>query len=476
MKPSPYIAIIPIILLIGLISLTVSIFGANSIDGGSQISMLFAAACAATLSMSIYKMPWKIIEQGICKSIGNTSSAIIILLLIGMISGTWMISGIIPTCIYYGVQIVSPQMFLVSCCLISAIMSVMTGSSWTTIATIGVALLGIGHALGISSAWAAGAIISGAYFGDKISPLSDTTVLASSTSEVTLFSHIQYMLLTTIPSFVLGLIIFLIAGFTSFNDNAVMIDEVTQGLSATFNISGWVMIVPIIVGVMIVRKVPALITLLVASILAIIASIIVQPDVLFNIGEGNMVKGIMLTCFGHTQLDTGSVVLNDLISTNGMSGMLNTIWLILCALTFGGVMMSTGMIQSITSVIIKWVRGRVSLVSSTVFTGLLANIVTSDQYLSIIITASMFKGAYKKLGFEGRLLSRTTEDAVTVTSVLIPWNSCGLTQATILGVPTIAYMPYCFFNYISPLMSIFVAIIGWNIKKVTLNQIQGNHK
>lgn len=468
MKPSPVISLIPIVVLVGLIVLTVHFFGANAMEGGSQISMLFAAATSAAISMRVCKMPWKKIEQGIGTAIGNTSISIIILLLIGMISGTWMISGIVPTLIYYGIQIIRPELYLVTSCIICAMMSVMTGSSWTTIATIGIALLGIGNALGISSAWSAGAIISGAYFGDKISPLSDTTVLASSAAEVTLFNHIHYMLYTTIPSFTISLIIFLVVGLVDCSDTPVMIAEYTEGLSRTFNITCWTLVVPVIVGFMIAKKKPALITLLMASVYAVIAALILQPDVLSSIADnGNIVKGVMLTCFGHTSVETGSANLNELVSTSGMSGMLNTVWLILCALTFGGVMMATRMIQSITGVIVRWVKNRFSLVSSTVFTGIFSNIVTSDQYISIILTASMFKDAYKRLGYENRLLSRTTEDAVTVTSVLIPWNTCGLTQATVLGVPTLTYLPYCFFNIISPLTSMAVALIGWKIRKAS---------
>ena len=471
MRPSPIVSLIPVIVLVGLICLTVHFFGANAMNGGSQICMLFAAATAAGLSMRFYKMPWKKIEEGIGNAIGKTSTSIIILLLIGMISGTWMISGVVPTLIYYGIQIIRPEFFLISSCVICSLMSVMTGSSWTTIATIGIALLGIGEGLGVSAAWSAGAIISGAYFGDKVSPLSDTTVLASSTADVTLFAHIHYMMYTTIPSLTISLIIFLIAGFVNNDDTPVHIEEYTEGLKSTFNITGWVLIVPLITGIMVAKKMPALITLLMASVYAVIAAVILQPDVLRTIaGDGNIVKGLMMTCFGETALQTGSASLDNLVSTSGMAGMLNTVWLILCALTFGGVMVSTRMIQSITMVIVKWVRSRVSLVSSTVATGIFSNIVTSDQYLSIIIVGNMFKDAYKKLGYENRLLSRTTEDAVTVTSVLIPWSTCGLTQATILGIPTLVYLPYCFFNIISPFMSIFIAMIGWKIKKTGIGK------
>lgn len=464
--PHPLISLIPLIVLVLMIVVSVGFYGADAMNGANQVSMLLAAAVAAALSMFIYKTPWSIIEKGIVKTISDTTAAIIILLLIGMISGTWMISGVVPTLIYYGVQIISPQFYLVTSCIICAIVSIMTGSSWTTVATIGIALIGIGTALGIPEAWSAGAIISGAYFGDKISPLSDTTVLASSTAGVNLFDHIRYMLFTTIPSITIALIIFLIAGLQMDYGTNIDINDFLFSLDNTFTITPWTMLVPVITGIMIAKKIPAIVTLFVASIAACICALIFQPQVLSAIApDGNMIQGMLQTCFGSTALDSGNVNLNDLISTSGMAGMLNTVWLIICAVTFGGTMMATNMIQSITATIIRIVKGRISLVSTTVATGIFANVVTSDQYMSIILTGSMFKDVYRKLGFENRLLSRTTEDSVTVTSVLVPWNTCGLTQATVLGVPTLIYLPYCFFNIISPLMSIFIAATGWKIIK-----------
>ena len=471
--PNPLVSFVPIICLVAMICIAVNFFGADAMSGGSQICMLCAAAVSAALSMLFYKGSWTVIEKGIVRTLGNTSAAIIILLLIGMISGTWMISGVVPTLIYYGIQIISPQFYLLSACVICAVVSVMTGSSWTTIATIGIALLGIGKALGVSEAWAAGAIISGAYFGDKISPLSDTTVLASSSAGVNIFDHIRYMLYTTTPSFIISLAIFLVFGLNTHNDSEIMVDEYLSGLSSSFNISVWTLIVPVLTGILIARKMPAIITLFAASVFAAICAIILQPDLLRQIADsdGNIFKGLFITCFGHTAIDTGSANLNELVSTNGMAGMLNTVWLILCALTFGGVMLSTRMIESITTMILRFVKGRSSLVSSTVATAIFSNLTTGDQYTSIILSASMFKDAYHKLGYENRLLSRTTEDSATVTSVLVPWNTCGLTQATVLGVSTLTYLPYCFFNIISPLMTIFVAMIGWKIRKPAFRQI-----
>ena len=381
-----------------------------------------------------------------------------------MLSGSWMISGIVPTLIYYGVQIMSPQFFLVSASIICALVSLLSGSSWTTIATIGVALLGIGHALDVSEAWTAGAIISGAYFGDKLSPLSDTTILASSATGTDLFVHIRYMMLTTIPTFLIALMIFFIVGLGNGGATELQVEQYTEGLSRTFHISLWTLLVPVLTGVLIARRVPSLIVLFTSSIMAGVVALILQPHILCEVaGNDNLLRGLAMTYYGATAIDTGNASLNELISTGGMAGMLNTIWLILCAMCFGAVMVASGMIESLTRVIVSWVRHRVSLVSSTVGTGIFLNLTTGDQFISIVLTADIFKEVYDDQGYETRLLSRTCEDAATVTSVLIPWNTCGMTQSTVLGVPTLTYLPYCFFNLLSPLMSIIIAAIGWRI-------------
>ena len=361
----------------------------------------------------------------------------------------------------------SPQFFLVSSCIICALVSLLSGSSWTTIATIGVALLGIGHALGVSEAWTAGAIISGAYFGDKMSPLSDTTILASSATGTDLFVHIRYMMLTTMPTFLITIAIFFITGLGNSTDVELHVGEYTNGLARTFNISLWTLLVPLLTGVLISRRVPSLIVLFASSVMAGIVALILQPHILNEIAsDGGLIKGLAITYFGATSIETGNAALNELISTSGMAGMLNTIWLILCAMCFGAAMVASRMIESITNVVIRFVRNRVSLVSSTVGTGIFLNLTTGDQFISIVLNADIYKEVYRKEGYESRLLSRTTEDAATVTSVLIPWNTCGMTQSTVLGVPTLTYLPYCFFNLLSPLMSIFIVAIGWKIKKI----------
>ncbi len=470
--PHPLVSIIPVVVLIGLLVVVIMLFGSDSLSGGSQIALLIGLAVCVLISMSVYHTPWKTFEQQMTKTMGDVSITLLILLTVGMLSGSWMISGVVPTLIYYGVQILSPQFFLVSACVICALVSLLSGSSWTTIATIGVALLGIGNALGISEAWTAGAIVSGAYFGDKMSPLSDTTILASSSVRVDIFEHIRYMVITTVPSITITLIIFLVAGLGHGNEGALQVEQYTEGLAGTFHISLWTLLVPLITGILIARKVPSLMVLFISSILAGITAIVLQPHILSQIaGDASLnmpaaiFKGLAITYYGSTAVQTGYDALNDLVSTGGMAGMLNTIWLIICAMCYGSVMVASGMIESITRVIIKWVQTRFSLVASTVGTGLFLNLTTGDQFISIVLTADMFRDVYDKEGYEARLLSRTTEDAATVTSVLIPWNTCGMTQATVLGVPTLTYLPYCFFNILSPLTTLVIAAIGWKIKR-----------
>lgn len=469
--PSPLLSLVPILVLVALLFVTIHTFGSDALSGGSQVVLLTATAVCCLIAMGYSKVRWKAIELAMINNIAGVATALIILLIIGALSGSWMISGVVPTLIYYGMQIIHPSFFLTSTCIICAIVSVMTGSSWTTIATIGIALLGIGQAQGFEDGWIAGAIISGAYFGDKISPLSDTTVLASSVTDTPLFKHIKYMMITTVPSIIITLIIFTVAGFAHEATATDQIAMYSAALKETFNISLWLLIVPVITGILIAKRIPSIITLFISAALAGTFALFFQPHLLQEISGlpvqdmQSQFKGLIMTFYGSTQVQTGNPDLNELVSTRGMSGMMNTIWLIICAMCFGGAMTASGMLGSITSVFIRFMKRTVGLVASTVVSGLFLNICTADQYISIILTGNMFKDIYQKKGYESRLLSRTTEDSVTVTSVLVPWNTCGMTQATILGVATLTYLPYCFFNLISPLMSITVAAIGFKIKR-----------
>ena len=468
------ISLIPILILVTLLALNISIFGSDAILGASQVALLFSAGVAIWLAMWLFKVPWQDFEETIKSNIGDVTTAIVILFLIGAISGTWTVSGIVPTFIYYGVKIISPKVFLLTACIICALVSVTIGSSWTTIATIGVALLGIGKALGFSDGMIAGAIISGAYFGDKISPVSDTTVLASSMSKVPMFDHIRYLMYTTVPSIVITLVIFTILGFSHSGSDSSLINEYTSVLDSKFNITPWLLIVPALTAVMIARRMPALIVLALSTATAAIAAIIFQPDIIREIGasiagDGSNAKilftGTIESIYNSVSIETGNPEVNQLVASKGMLGMLNTVYLIICAMCFGAALKASGMLRHLASMILPLTKRRTSLVTSTVVTGTALNGIVSDQYLAIILTSSLFKDVYEKEGYENRLLSRSVEDSATVTSPLYPWSSCGMTQATILSVPTLAYLPYCFFNLISPLMSITVAAIGYKILK-----------
>lgn len=465
--PQPLIALLPVFILIIFVSLSVGIFGADALSGASQMALLLATAVTLLIAKFTVNMHWTAFEKALHKNIKNISTALIILLIIGALSGTWMVSGVVPLFITYGMKLIRPEIFLLSAALISAIVSVITGSSWTTVATIGIALMGIGRAQGFPDGWIAGAIVSGAYFGDKMSPLSDTTVLASSISGTALFTHIRYMWITTIPSMLIALAVFTIAGFsfTGVNTDDIMLYQ--NALAGRFNMSLWLLLVPAITVFMIAKRYPPLVTLFVSMLLAAVAALIFQKENLLEISGGttNMdaVKGMMISCFGPTALDTGNAEINSLIATRGMQGMLFTIWLIICATCFGAAMTAGRMIESITVWFTNYITPTGSLVGATVATGLLSNLTMGDQYLSLILSGNLFKELYEKRGYESRLLSRSMEDSITVTSVLIPWNSCGMTQSTVLGVSTLVYFPYAVFNYVSPLMSILIAVTGYKI-------------
>ena len=465
------IAFVPLGVLVALLALDIAIFGADSILGASQVVLLAAAGVCIGLSSWLYRTPWKSFEKAIAANFGEVAPAILILFLIGAISGTWTMSGVVPAFIYYGIKLISPKVFLLTACFLCAVVSVMTGSSWTTIATIGVALLGIGRAEGFSDAMTAGAIISGAYFGDKISPMSDTTVMASSVCRVPLFTHIRYMLFTTVPSFVITLIIFTILGLVHGAPGQAQMDIYTETIRARFNLTPWLMLVPLVTAWLIWKKRPAIMVLALSTIAAAVAALFFQPDIVRGIGEsvtaGSQARvafsGIVKVIYDTVTLETGAPEVDQLLTSRGMVGMLNTVFLILCAMCFGACMKASGMIADLARMLSPLTRTRTGLVGSTVLTGTTLNGIVCDQYLSILLTTNIFRDTYDSQGYEGRLLSRSVEDSATVTSPLFPWSSCGMTQATILSVPTLVYAPFCFFNILSPLISIIVAAIGWKI-------------
>lgn len=464
-------ALIPVLFLIGALSFNVFIFKDAALEGSNQMVLLISAVVAGIIA-AINGLKWMDLQNGIVKSIATAMPSILILLLIGSLSGTWLLSGIVPAMIYYGLQILNPEIFLLASCVVCAIVSVITGSSWSTAATLGIALVGIGNALGLHQGLVVGAIISGAYFGDKISPLSDTTNLAAAMTDTDLFVHIRYMLYTTIPSFIITLLLYLILGFTGKDTmDPAQVSSVLQTIETHFNIHWALFIVPIAVIVLIIKKVPAVPVLFFGTVLGGIAAAIFQPHIVKEVAGGTQgfeayYTGIMKAMYTRINISVDNELVKDLFTAGGMSGMLNTIWLIMCAMIFGGVMEGAGFLRIITDKLIKLARTRGSLIASTAGTCLFLNTTASDQYLSIIIPGKMYGEAYKKLKLKSQNLSRTLEDSGTVTSVLVPWNTCGATQSTVLGVPTIVYAPFCFFNIISPLMTILYGYLGIKIARI----------
>jgi len=468
-RPTLVEALIPIVFLIVLLSYNVIfVFKTDSLDGSNQIVLLLSSAVAAIVGLRMGRT-WKQIQDGMVKSISSAMASILILLLIGSLAGTWLLSGIVPAMIYYGLNILNPTIFLFAACIVCAIVSLATGSSWSTIATIGIALLGIGKALGISEGLIAGAIISGAYFGDKMSPLSDTTNLAPAMAGTDLFTHIRYMTLTTVPSIALTLMIFLVIGFNlSAQGNPGDVQAVLVAIEDKFNITPILFLVPVAVIFMIVRKVAAIPALLVGTLLGGLMAIIFQPQIVSEVSgdQSNYFRStfiaVMKSMYGSIEVVTSNEQVNSLLATSGMAGMLNTIWLIICAMIFGGVLEVCGMLERVAHEVISRAKSTASLISSTVGTCIFFNISASDQYMAIVVPGRMYADTYRERGLKPENLSRTLEDSGTVTSVLIPWNTCGATQASILGVATGVYAPFCFFNIISPLMTM---IFGYfNIK------------
>lgn len=463
-------ALLPVVFLLAAVGILLGVGGSDMVASYSWAILLLASLVALFVGYFHTRAPGKHLRRGITAAAVQTLPAIPMLLLIGSVSATWMLSGVVPLLIETGLNFINPQFFLAITCLVCAFISILTGSSWTTIATIGVAFMGIGGLLGYSMPWIAGAIISGAYFGDKISPLSDTTVLASSTCGVDLFSHIRYMLVTTIPSILIALIVFSLAGVFTDLTPASAQSDMTAALEHTFNLSKWIYAIPAITLLLIAMRVNTLITLGLSSLLGLAGVFIFQPHLLAQIHAGGVesfIDGVIVSLkimCASTSLSTGDTGLDELVATGGMAGMLSTVGLVLSAMLFGGVMMGTRLISTITGRFTSWLRNRVSTVAATVGSGLFLNAATADQYLSLIIGGNIYKSVYQRRGLENRLLSRTLEDSVSVTSVLIPWNSCGVTQSAVLGVATIAYLPYCVFNYMSPIMSLIIALTGFKIK------------
>lgn len=463
-------ALIPLIVLIGLLAFNVIVYGDDALSGSNQFILLIGGAVAAMVGFA-NKISYKTMLDKVADNLKSVTGAILILLFVGALAGTWLISGVIPAMIYYGLQILHPSIFLPACVIICALISLATGSSWTTSATVGIALIGIGKALGIPVGMVAGAVLSGAYFGDKLSPLSDTTNLAPAMAGADLFTHIRYMTHTTVPSILVTLILFIILGIGFSGDGTANSQELLAAMNEVFSINLLLFIVPIIVIVMIVRKTPPLVALFVGTILGAIAALIFQQELLLSIsGESSLsVYGtyqvIIDAITVSTEIETTSAALTDLFQSGGMEGMLGTIWLIICAMAFGGVMDAIGALSTISAALLSIAKSTFQLFASTVASCLTINITASDQYLSIVVPGKMFEKAYKNRGLAPENLSRTLEDSGTVTSVLIPWNTCGAFQSGVLGVDVSQYFFYAIFNWLSPFMTLFFAAFQIKIKQ-----------
>ena len=470
--PGLLISILPLAVLVSLLAFNVYLFGDNALGGAHQVALLLTAGLTAALALA-RGAAWQDLQTAMASSIRVAIPAILILLMVGSLSGTWLISGIVPAMIYYGLLVLSPAIFLFAACIISALVSLATGSSWTTSATVGIALMGIGTALGLSPAMVAGAVISGAYFGDKLSPLSDTTNLAAAVGGTELFTHIRYLIITTGPSITLALVAYLLIGWmTEAGGENIDTSAIRTALERSFHISAWLMLVPAAVIVMIIRRVAAFPAIFVGTLLGAAVAVLFQVDVVASVaGEDHsqhpLYAGVMLAMFGDVNISTSNAVMDDLLTSAGMAGMLPTIWLILAAMVFGGTMESAGFLARITQSLLTRANSDASLISAAAGTALVANTTASDQYLAIVVPGRMFSTSFEARGLAPQNLSRTLEDAGTVTSVLIPWNTCGAYHAGVLGVATFAYAPFAFFCLASPVLTLLVAHLGFRLARRT---------
>lgn len=464
------LALTPLVVLMLLLWFNVGyVFGDDALSGSNQVILMLSAFVAAAIGIANGTKMEAVFEK-IKNNVRDTTQAIFILILIGGLAGTWLIGGIVPAMIYYGLDLINVQLFLPTAVIISALVSLSTGSSWSTTATVGIALMGIGQTIGLNPAIIAGAIISGAYFGDKLSPLSDTTNLAPAMAGTDLFTHIRYMLYTTIPSLIVSLILFTILGWSPGDAamDAAEIATVQLLLKGSFTITPWLFVVPVGVIVLIASKTDALVAISIGIFGGLVMALLFQGSLLQSLGSSpfTMYEVAMRSVFGSITISSDHPILSDLLSTSGMSGMLGTVWLVLSAMAFGGAMEAAGFLSTITSAVISLARGTASLITSTLVACGVLNVTASDQYLAIVVPGRMFKDVYRERGLASENLSRTLEDSGTVTSVLVPWNTCGAYQSSVLGVATGEYFMYAFFNLISPLMTLVYAWAGIRIKRL----------
>ena len=470
-------SLIPIMSLIFMLGFSVFFFESDSSYGPNQIALIIAAAIGSMVAIKIGHT-WSNILESMVASISTAMGALLIFLCVGALIGTWLISGTVPTLIFYGLELLNPKIFYPAACLICAVAALATGSSWTVAGTLGVALIAVSIGLNLSPAIAAGAIISGAYFGDKMSPLSDTTNLAPAVTGTDLFAHIKHMAWTTTPSFLMALVIFMILGFgvdSDIEDSTIIL--LTETLDATFNITLLALLPLLVVFLMAIRKVPALPTILFGAILGGVMAFFLQPEAVIIFADSNdlpptlsLIKGIWLAlATGYTSA-TGIPEIDSLLSRGGMQSMLNTMWLVISAMSFSAVLEHAGMLKTIISSSLKAAKSTGSLISTVILSCISINIVCADQYISIVLAGKMFKAEFKKRNLDPKNLSRVIEDSGTLTSPLVPWNTCGAYMAATLGVPTFTYLPYVFFNLINPVISMIYGFTGFTIEKLDKNK------
>lgn len=472
-EPSLPQALLPVLVLIFLLASSVYLFGDGSSAGPNQIALILAAMVAAVLGAR-NGYGWKEMQRGIVHGISLATGAMLILLVVGSLIGTWILSGTVPTMIHYGLSVLTPSVFYAAACVLCAVVSLATGSSWTTAGTIGVALVGIATAQNLHLGLAAGAIVSGAYFGDKMSPLSDTTNLAPAMAGTDLFTHIRHMVWTTAPSIVLAVLLFAVVGFWKGGaHDAPEIAAIQREIEAQFTV-GWYLLLPaaLVIG-LVIKKVPAFPALLIGALVGgLFAAVFQQQAVLRLVGETDLpravalLKGAWIALFDGYRSTSGNPALDELLTRGGMSSMLSTVWLIMSAMMFGAVMETTLMLQKIAATILGFVRGAGSLIVATLATSIGMNVVASDQYIAIVLPGRMFRAEYRRRGLHPKNLSRSLEDAGTLTSPLVPWNTCGAFMAKTLGVATFAYLPFAFFNLINPLVAAAYGLTGFTIEKL----------
>lgn len=464
-------ALLPVVALIGMLAYNVHQFGNAALDGSNQFILLLGGSVAALVG-SRRRIPFERMLGAVADNIKATTGALLLLLMTGALSGTWMISGIIPTMTYYGLQLLNPTVFLAASVILCAIISVFTGSSWTTSATVGIALIGIGNALDIGGGMTAGAVLSGAYFGDKLSPLSDTTNLAPAMAGGELFAHIRYMTWTTVPTMTITVLAFGVMGLALDTSGATNTQALLQTLETTFTISGWLLLVPVAVVLLIVKKAPPLLALLAGTLLGGAFALIFQPSLVAIAGGSDGLtfesgyRGVLNAITVDTAVVTDNSTLNDLFTSGGMAGMLGTVWLILCAMVFGGIMEGIGALSTISRALLRLATTTFGLFASTVASCLALNLTASDQYLALVVPGKMFAQAYRDRGLAPENLSRTLEDSGTVTSALVPWNTCGAYQSSVLGVAVGDYFVYAIFNWLSPIMTLLFAAFSIKLKRL----------